>query len=124
LKGKQEKKCIRSPNTDNAEKVMANLKSTSGPFAPVSVLNWENHYSPKYEKCFVSETHMIAGKDNVVQVGMTELRDAFERSVLASSAVSLSGTSGEEVAMELCRIDHERVDCGRARQFIDEHMKN
>lgn len=100
---------------------------------------WSNHYSQKYGRCFVKALYLPT-KD-VVKGGpttSTALFDAFERSDLASTAVGPTPERGcrseqnpeacAEIARALwksaCSIDHQPTDCGRAEQFIEEHMKH
>jgi len=68
---------------------------------------WTNHYSPKYNRCFIE-----AFFDPSTRV--SSLIDAFERSTLASC----------DFANEYCTIDIEKVDCVKVYDFIKEHMKN
>lgn len=76
--------------SDPAQGILASrLTGASGAAATPSVLHWENHYSPKYEKCFVSGTLTISIKGGALF--MTELRDAFERSTLFYSQYWYSG---------------------------------
>jgi hypothetical protein len=106
---------------DQAEKAMA------AHVAPRDQLvTWNNHYSPKYDKCFIEIRHMvrIVGPNpthtNVIYTGEvrwlgSELQDAFERSELAWFT---------PIEKQVCRVEGETVDCVRARNFIAEHMKN
>jgi hypothetical protein len=98
---------------------------------------WSDHYSAKYNRCFVKAEYLAASKD--VKNGpflITVLIDAFE---LANLATAKSGTSPElscrneqdpkaceRAAAPLwsCEIEGENSECMKARQFIDEHMKN
>lgn len=101
-----------------AEKLMAyfNSRSSDGGSS-----DWQNHYSPKYDKCFVSASYTLSEKDRGGKPGpffLTMLYDAFERSTLAKSA------TGEKTEAWGCRILEKYVDCGEAEKFITEHMKN
>jgi hypothetical protein len=82
--------------------------------------HWENHYSPKYNRCFVSASYMTSAKDGggkTVPMFQTQLSDAFERSVLANSA-AVGPTNG------FCHIEDRQADCDKVAIFISEHMKN
>ena len=98
-----------------AEKIMTELgRRGDGP------THWENHYSPKYDRCFVSANYMLHVKDGGgkdAPMFSTQLIDAFERSVLANSA-AFGPTDG------LCDIDDKPTTCAKAATFISEHMKN
>jgi hypothetical protein len=71
-----------------------------------AALDWLNHYSPKYNRCFVSANY---------SVGTTLLLDAFERSEVAFSDIKASD--------ELCSVEGKRSTCTVAADFIAEHMK-
>ena len=82
--------------------------------------SWENHYSPKYGKCFVSATFAFTGEGagKTIPLFSNALIDAFERSFLALSAHG-GNTEGA------CYIGEEKpADCAKAEAFISEHMKN
>jgi hypothetical protein len=99
-----------------------------------------NHYSPKYNRCFVKVEYVVATKDNIKGGPMfrTYLMDAFEQANLASSAGGPSAQflcRNEEDPKECergaaiiwasaCEIDGDKIDCAKTQQFIDEHMKN
>jgi hypothetical protein len=101
---------------------------------------WSNHYSPRYDRCFVESIYLPQAKDIVKggPVTFTTLFDAFERSDLASTAVGLApeiacrNEQNSEQCLEIarniwkssCRIDNQPTDCAKAKQFIAEHMKN
>jgi len=85
-----------------------------------AAMHWENHYSPKYDKCFVSAMYFEAGKrpsGESFSFVSTMLTDAFERRSLAMS-ISSGGPTG------LCNIGDATVDCAEAASFISEHMKD
>jgi hypothetical protein len=100
-----------------AEKVMAERDSRMVASGIPGAVDWTNHYSPKYDKCFISATYFNskAGKD--APAFGTNLIDAFERSILANSA-SAGPSDG------FCKVDDKTTDCAKAAIFISEHMKN
>jgi hypothetical protein len=103
-----------------AEKTMADFDRRSVAAGGAGFVDWKNHYSPKYNRCFITADYVSPAKDGggkYVPFFSTELIDAFERSILANSA-SGGPTDG------FCDIDHEPVDCAKAASFISEHMKN
>jgi hypothetical protein len=72
---------------------------------------WVNHYSPKYNKCFIETFNPPAGAPSGRK---DSLFDAFERSEVAS------WDEGYD-----CFIDDEKIaDCTKVRDFIREHMRN
>ena len=104
---------------NQAEKVMADNDRRATAMGLPGSAGWTNHYSPKYDKCFVSAEYV--NKDGGIgkngPMFTTSLIDAFERSFLATSA-SVGPTEG------LCQIDHKPVACAKAEDFIAERMKN
>src|ERR1700720_2942450 len=85
-----------------------------------AAMQWENHYSPKYDKCFVSAVYMEKSKrpsGEAFSFIATILTDAFERHSLATSA-SLEEPAG------ICNIDGTNADCTQVEAFITDHMKN
>lgn len=87
--------------------------------------SWENHYSPKYNRCFVSTSTRTpgerAGKDFPETV--VELIDAFERTALAQWVSAYPQSEGPLNALS-CHIGYEPAACAKAISFISEHMKN
>jgi hypothetical protein len=74
---------------------------------------WENHYSPKYNRCFIKYTHKIEVKD---RTGVFEdlLYDAFERSTLATS---LYPFVPPEVKFFCSTDDDSHADCEKAKNL-------
>jgi hypothetical protein len=104
-----------------------------------SPASWQNHYSPKYNKCFVTASY--SAWDKTLKGGpslFTYLLDAFERSQVAVSATGVSAEflcrneeqpaeceRGARVLWELfCKIEDQTTDCPKSEQFIKEHMKD
>jgi invasion protein IalB len=75
-----------------------------------------NHYSPRYEKCFLKRTFSVFDRDKGELVRSTDLIDAFEGAGLATLVAV-----GQD---ESCSIDYKKVDCEKAYQFVNERMKN
>jgi hypothetical protein len=123
-----------------AEKAVAERNRRSTSFEGNGSDWWSNHYSPKYNRCFLKAEFLVVGKDGVKGGPMfyASLIDAFEQVDLASSASGPSAQSlcrNEEdpkgcergaaiVWSGACKIEGEQIDCAKARQFIDEHTKN
>jgi hypothetical protein len=78
-----------------------------------NVLGWENHYSPKYERCFVvvSWPERNGSKE--------ELYDAFERRNLATCAVGIGVSHVAEAADET---KTSIVDTSVCQDFIRDRM--
>ncbi|HEY6345103.1 MAG TPA: hypothetical protein VIY49_26700 [Bryobacteraceae bacterium] len=118
-----------------AEKVVADRDRRTAAFGGHSA-DWTNHYSPKYNRCFVTVLYMADPKTAVkgAPVFNSFLIDAFERSSVASSACCGSPEilchSGEDaescrrIWQSACKIEDQETDCEKAKQFIEEHMKN
>lgn len=86
---------------------------------------WQNHYSPKYKRCFVTTWRERQIKDWNGTVSETDLYDAFERAEIASSITVIPESTRFTI---LCRIDDKEQesheDCKAAADFISDHMKN
>ena len=89
-----------------------------------------NHYSPKYNKCFVSISNFTSAEEPRGGVlSTTDLLDAFERSLMAHryEAICVKDCS-EQIKIMIkaapCSIDQKTVDCEQSKSFISEHMKN
>ncbi|MGD1097011.1 MAG: hypothetical protein ABSB35_34105 [Bryobacteraceae bacterium] len=87
----------------------------------VEILGWENHYSPKYERCYLLVSYLNKGgkaEPPGDPISYKELWDAFERKLLATCTGPQFGTSG------FCSIEGEKgFDCATCQQFIDDRMK-
>jgi len=121
-----------------AEKVMGEIDQRAVADGRPRSTDWNNHYSPKYLRCFVSASY-FAGKSAVKggPLFSATLLDAFERSIIASSAsggdphvMCRSETDPaecEQIAKSLwkilCKIDDKETSCAVAEAFIEEHMK-
>lgn len=86
--------------------------------------NWENHYSPKYNRCYLLIYRTLfktnsAGKREVSS--WARLVDAFERSEIASEHYDNVLSDRQ---LEFCQIGDGIVACVKAKAFISEHMKN
>jgi hypothetical protein len=81
----------------------------------------ENHYSPKYERCFLlAEAEVSGGK---VSIGM--LIDAFEGADLASIVTHLDpqeNKTGE--VLQTCELRSGGRPCKEVRAYIDDRMNN
>jgi hypothetical protein len=82
---------------------------------------WQNHYSPKYNQCFLLISRQIELKDWIGPVLKDTLYDAFERSALATSIAS---PVPPQVAALCSTDDDPKADCKTAADFITEHLKN
>jgi hypothetical protein len=102
----------------------------------------KNHYSPKYNRCFVEFRFSFLGKD-ITKGGPLErtfLIDPFEQAIVATSAASFGipiefscrdaqnpkGCESEAVLVwkGACGIGDKAAGCDEAQKFIDDHMKN
>lgn len=113
------------PDTWQKSKECANQAEKVVKDKEIILSGWQNHYSPKYDRCFVTETRLTpgegAGKD-FPEVQYT-LIDAFERSVLAQWVSEYPHSEGPLNALS-CHIDYRLAECAKAKLFIAEHMKN
>jgi hypothetical protein len=123
-----------------AEKVLAESNVRNIKFGGNSADEWSNHYSPKYNRCFVSMFYLRDTKATVRggPMSSTVLTDAFERAILATSAAGPSAQlmcrneentqdceRGAEIVWKAaCAVNGIETACAKAKEFIDEHMKN
>ncbi len=98
---------------DQAEKVITDWDDAS--------VFWRNHYSPKYDRCFLHISRLIDIKDCIGSVHKDTLYDALERSTLATS---ISSPVPPQVAPSCSTDDDAKADCKTAADYITEHMKN
>jgi hypothetical protein len=80
--------------------------------------SYNNHYSPKYDRCFVRITWIIRGPGEQVSGEGIRLFDAFEHSTVAISYVT---SPASKIS---CFVDDRSVDCSEARDFISDHMRH
>jgi hypothetical protein len=123
-----------------AEKIMAERDQQSVARGSTPASTWSNHYSPKYNRCFIKAEYFLDAKSIVKggPFGYAQLLDAFERSILAVTAYGVSShlACRSEPNPEECeqnaalawkifsKIDSEDTDRATAKAFITEHMKN
>lgn len=98
---------------DQAAKVIADWDDAS--------VFWRNHYSPKYNRCFLLVSRQINVKDWIGTVFQNTLYDAFERSTLATS---IAPPVPPEMASTCSMDDDAKADCKTSAVFIADHMKN
>ncbi len=91
-------------------------------------LGWDNHYSPKYERCYIRVTYMrdavLEEVRDLLPLFYDELYDAFEGKLIAT-CTDTPAPKGE--ASLFCRIEHDESTwgkCQRVRQFIKDRMTN
>jgi hypothetical protein len=101
--------------SEQAEKMMARRDDHMVASGVKPAVGWTNHYSPKYDKCFVSAIY-FSGDGKETPFSSTVLMDAFERNIVATYA-SVGPTQG------FCDVEEQKVDCASAKAFLDEHMK-
>ena len=122
-----------------AEQVVADRNRISVAVDGHGVYSWSNHYSPKYNRCFVKLDYVLDVKTGVKGGPslITNLVDAFERTTVAVAAGGVSPKlfcrnednpaeceRNAALAWEsFCETDHP-TDCATAKDFITEHMKN
>jgi hypothetical protein len=88
----------------------------------VQLLGWQNHYSPKYGRCYIQLSIHTDSKmaSNVPEIH-EEMFDAFEGRSLASCTSPLMKN-----AHLMCFVSDRNIggDCNACRQYIDDHMNN
>jgi hypothetical protein len=110
--------------SEQAEKVVKRVEAVRGPHIAV-VASWENHYSVKFQRCYVHITYQNrkAAKSLGIPLFYDELGDAFENRVLATGSSMMIAT-GRSAAF--CSINDGTPnvpgDCDAARAYIDERI--
>jgi hypothetical protein len=104
---------------EQAEKVVKREQARLGP--EESVLVWENHYSTKFERCYVRVTYLFRGPVVKAGIGPSQLdtlSDAFENRIVAEFAQGVKEDSS------FCRIKDGSDDqsCRAAKAYIEERM--
>jgi hypothetical protein len=122
-----------------AEKMMADRDARLVAGGGLRAESWTNHYSPKYARCFVSAHYANETSARLI--------DAFERVEVAATISELpkpqkiTCQTPEELADceglreavreaeralwgTLCNIDGKPADCAKAKEFIEDHMRN
>lgn len=123
-----------------AEKIARDRNERSVANGGQGALDWSNHYSPKFGKCYVRFDFLSGGKDipKGSPSSYSYLVDAFERSQTAIEADGISPEVAcrgekdpkacEEVAESwwrtACWIEEKSASCQTAKAFIEDHMKN
>ena len=91
--------------------------------AAVNKGNYDNHYSPKYDRCYVRISWTISQGEPVSGLGV-RLIDAFEHSTIAVSTITSPESKAncfvESTDRQLIKV----VDCSAAAAFIYDHMSN
>lgn len=87
----------------------------------VTTEDWSNHYSPKYERCYVEVSYRnhLAEKDKDLPLLYFELWDAFEGKLVASC--TNASTAGASI---VCESESKFGDCRACRQFVKDRMNN
>lgn len=102
-----------------SEKVTAEMKGVDD-----TVMSW-NHFSPKYDRCYLEIHRMfkIVGKPVDRFVYISELQDAFEPGRNKASITETLIDDGSGPGKRECYVDGP-TDCGKTIEFFVEHMKN
>jgi hypothetical protein len=110
---------------EQAETMAKSVKFVEGERSGnLQTLTWENHYSPKYDRCYIkiSYAHYIPNK-NAIRGTHEELWDVFERRRL-SSFTDINGPE-QELFCDIPTDDKvARHQCAACLQFIKDHMDN
>ncbi len=92
----------------------------------VTFTGYENHYSPKYQRCFVQRFFTDSQLRLPQSVGdplpfSSELYDAFEGRFLATCATSQ--IDAKNIGCNVFGQEHSQFDCAACRRFIDDRME-
>ncbi len=82
------------------------------------ILSWQNHYSPKYERCYMQVTVLYTEKNSKLSYVYNEVYDAFEKKRLSMCSDSDKGY--------FCGIEDSGSpsDCNACRKFVKDRMEN
>jgi hypothetical protein len=96
------------------------------PHKDFGIMGWENHYSPKYERCYVLVKYLNreATKNRNLPLLFDQLFDAFESRALAICTNSSATEAGTFCSVEPRADGSPEVDCGNCAQFIKDRMNN
>src|SRR5262249_43640695 len=88
----------------------------------LQIAGWHNHYSPKYDRCFISIFYInhAAAKNPILPLEYEELVDAFENRYLATCT-----DAHTEQAAAFCNVDlpdGPHSDYGACRAFVNDRM--
>jgi hypothetical protein len=89
----------------------------------ITVMGWQNHYSPKYGKCYLQVNYLNQRAEtnpNVPSIDY-ELYDAFEEKLLSSCTDEIGK------ATAYCTINNDagpHFDCNACRHFVKDRMEN
>ena len=121
-----------------AEKVVQERNSRSIANGGHGVDDWSDHYSLKFNRCYVKFDFFVVVKEppKGIPLTMSYLLDAFERSNIAvySDGIRPEVACRSENDAEACErralpwwtctVQEKTVACEDAKRFMDEHMKN
>jgi hypothetical protein len=107
---------------EQTEKVIKRVEAERS--ADVGLVGWQNHYSPKYERCFVHLSYVNRkAKELGLPVTFDELDDAFENKLLAVATGVIRAKNAEWYCSITDGVTDSNGDCAAARAYIDERMK-
>jgi hypothetical protein len=97
-----------------------------------TLMSSENHYSPKYEKCYVRVNYMRAFEDGSTPIFYSHLWDAFEALKIADCTPTQRGPASTDMAnpgvSAFCSIHESDPDshfsCAGCQQFVKDRMEN
>ena len=93
-----------------------------------NVIGWENHYNPKYGRCFVLVNYKNPDGEKIAKfpAWYFELYDAFDRRLLSvcQDGTSVADTNFSDTN-EFCNVqeDNTHFDCRVCRSFIKDRME-
>jgi hypothetical protein len=82
---------------------------------------WEDHYSPKYGRCFLLTTREVPRQGGQGALFLKMLDDPFERHAVATTLEPVPPASMEF----MCNTSEDQhANCKAASAFIEAHMKD
>jgi hypothetical protein len=110
---------------EQAEKVVKRVEAVGREAKDQELSRWTNHYSVKFERCYVQVILSVQPSQKMVTPESAEaLLDAFENRVVAARPTKEA--TSPDVRARYCLIDdgttNSKGDCAAARAYIDERM--
>lgn len=98
--------------------------NATNPADTLELFGYQNHYSPKYQRCYIELSIHQKNPTDAIPGQWVELYDAFESKNLAT-CVSEFATEQQKLMCSVDRPDSDssRVSCSVCDAFINDHMQ-
>jgi hypothetical protein len=89
-----------------------------------TIISWENHYSAKYQGCYVKINYWVNSRDLKLPSHYYEFWDAFEGKFLSRCNDAQQRQASGILCTVQSREDSENVNCGMCRDFVRDRMNH